>query len=152
MQLVRRRTQKKDEPYFGLSQLHQELGRIFDLPSSLRSLDLLEGAWTPAVDVYETKDAVRVKAEIPGMKKEDIDLAVQGDTLILRGERKEESERKDENYYRVERTYGQFQRAITLPCPVKAEEVKAAYKDGILEVNLPKKEEAKPKQIQVEVK
>ncbi len=140
----------------GLSQLYHELDRMFD-PSShglamSRGLGLLEGAWSPAVDVIDEKDHLRVKAELPGLKKDEIDVTVQGDTLILRGERKQEFDEKKKNYHRVERFYGQFHRAISLPSPVEAGQVKASYKDGVLEVVLPKKAEAKPRQIAVEVK
>jgi len=118
----------------------------------VRTFELLESAWTPAVDVFEDKENVRVRAELPGLKKNDIELSVQGDTLIIKGERKQENEGKKENYHRKERVYGQFHRVIGLPVSVKANEVKATYKDGILGVMLPKKEEAKARQIQVEVK
>jgi HSP20 family protein len=139
-----------------LSQLYRELDDFFDLtgsrwPSPFRTFGLLEGNWSPAVDLYDDKETVRVRAELPGLKKNDINVSVHGDTLILEGERKQEFEEKKENYHRIERTYGQFHRAITLPSPVNATAVKATYRDGILEVVLPKKEEAKPKQIEIEV-
>lgn len=151
------RTSAPADLFGGLSQLHRELDRIFDFegsrwPAPFRTFGLLEGAWTPAVDVHEDKEAVRVKAELPGLKKSDMELTVQGDTLLIRGERKHESEEKKENYHRVERVYGQFHRAIPLPAPVKADAIRATYKDGVLEVVLPKKEEAKARQIQVDVK
>lgn len=154
MQLMKR--SRTPDLFEGLSQIHRELDRMFDFterwPTPFRTFGLLEGTWTPTVDVYEDKDNVHIKAELPGLKKEDIEISVQGDTLILKGERKSESEEKKENYYRVERVYGQFHRAISLPAPVKSEEVKATYKDGILDIVLPKKEEAKAKQIQVNIK
>lgn len=140
----------------GLSQLYRELDRMFDpssrWPVASRELDLLESAWSPAVDVMDEKDAIRVKAELPGLKKDEIDVAVQDNTLILKGERKQEFDEKKKNYHRVERFYGQFHRAISLPSPVEAGQVKASYKDGVLEVVLPKKAGGKPRQITVDVK
>jgi HSP20 family protein len=140
------------EVFGGLSQLRRELDDIFELGGPFRSFGLLEGSWAPLIDMSETKDQILVRAEIPGMKKEEIDVQVQNDTLIIQGERKRESEEKKENYRRVERSYGRFHRAIGLPSEVKADQIKATYKDGILDISLPKKEESKPKQIQVEVK
>jgi HSP20 family protein len=156
MQIIKYPNQTSDL-FGGLSQLRRELDTMFDLPDSswsapLRTFGLLEGAWSPCVDVYNEKDSIRVRAELPGLKKDDIHLSIQGDTLILEGERKRESTQEDRNYHRVERTYGQFHRAISLPVAVNAAEIKASYQDGILDVVLPKKEEAKPKQIQVDVK
>lgn len=155
MQLTHYRQQAPDF-FSGLSQLHRELDRMFDFgherwPAPFRSFGLLEGPWTPAVDVYEDKDKIRVRAEVPGLKKDDIDLTIQGNTLILKGERKQEFDEKAENHHRVERVYGRFHRAIGLPSPVNPSEIKATYTDGILEVVLPKKEEAKPRQITVDV-
>jgi len=110
-----------------------------------------EVAWSPAVDVYETKDDIVVKAELPGVKPEDVEVSIVGDTLTLKGERRKEAEVREEGYYRIERSYGAFQRSLTLPSVVNAEKVKATYKDGLLEIKLPKKEEAKPKTVKVEV-
>lgn len=109
-----------------------------------------EGLWSPMVDVYETKDGIRLTAELPGVKQEDIQVAIEGDTLTLKGERKRETEVKEDQYYRIERSYGKFQRSILLPSVVDANQVKATYRDGVLEIQLPKKEEARPKAIKVE--
>jgi HSP20 family protein len=115
-----------------------------------RSSQLLSG-WTPAFDVYEDKDNVYVRAELPGMKKEDIELSLHNGSLSISGERKGEENLKEAEVYRSERFFGRFQRTITLPTPVAAEKIKAHYKDGILNVTLPKAEEAKPKHINVSV-
>jgi HSP20 family protein len=105
----------------------------------------------PAVDVYEEKDQVIVKAELPGMGKDDIQVNLTGTTLTLKGEKKKEEEIKEHDYYRCERSYGSFTRTVELPIEVKGEEVKASFKDGVLEIRLPKSEEARRKQIKVQV-
>ena len=106
--------------------------------------------WHPVVDIYETDSAVVLRAELPGVSKEDVHLEVRGHTLVLAGERKQEEEVKEENYYRVERSYGSFYRAFGLPSAVEASKVKASMKDGVLEITLPKAEEAKSKVISIE--
>jgi len=103
------------------------------------------------VDDFEDKDNVIVKAELPGMKKEDIEVTLAGDMLSISGERKEEKESKDAENYRSERYFGRFQRSVTLPHQVDPNKIQASYKDGILTVTLPKSEEAKRKQIEVKV-
>jgi len=113
---------------------------------------LISRAWAPAVDIYETDEKMVIKAELPGLRKEDVDIEVRDNTLTLRGERKFEKEIRRENYHRVERAYGSFQRSFTLPSTVKQEAIEAAFKDGILEISLPKAEEAKPKQIKIQAK
>jgi HSP20 family protein len=151
----RRRTETPDI-FGGLSQLRRELDEIFetgsDWMSPLRSSGLLEGAWSPLVDVFEDKNNVRVRAEMPGLKKEEIEVSVQGQMLILKGERRRELDENKNNVHRIERTYGRFHRTVSLPCQVNSDQVKATYKDGILDIALPKKEESKPKQIQVDGK
>jgi HSP20 family protein len=112
--------------------------------------EITQGAWAPPVDIYETAESIVLEAELPGMTKDDIVVEVKDNTLTLKGEKKFEREVKEENYHRVERSYGAFQRAFTLPLTVQQDKVKAKFKDGILEITLPKMEEAKPKQIKVE--
>jgi HSP20 family protein len=107
--------------------------------------------WAPAVDVSETEDEVIVKADLPGVKPEEIEINLVDNVLTIKGEKKRETEEKKENYYRVERYYGSFMRAIQLPSEVDVEKVKAQYKDGVLKVILPKKPEAKKKLIKVEI-
>lgn len=140
-------------PTFGrLSSLRDELDRLFESPFAemTRTSQLLSG-WTPALDVYEDKENFIVKAELPGMKKEDIEVSLHDGSLSISGERKSESKHEDAEVCRAERFFGRFQRAVTLPAPVAADKVKAQYKDGVLTVTLPKTEEAKPKQIDVSV-
>lgn len=105
----------------------------------------------PALDVYEEKDSVVVKAEIPGMKKEDVEVNLAGETLTIKGEKKEDKEVKEDDYHRRERSYGSFLRSVGLPCEVKSDEIKASFKDGVLEIRMPKTEEAKKKSISVKI-
>lgn len=140
-------------PNFGrLSDLRDEIDRLFDSPLNelTRTSQLLSG-WTPALDVFEEKDNFVVKTELPGMKKEDIAVSFQDGSLSISGERKSETQRNDAEVYRAERYFGRFQRTVTLPATVAADKIKAAYKDGVLTVTLPKTEEAKPKQIDVSI-
>jgi HSP20 family protein len=142
------------DPFRDLETIQSQMNKLFD--SSLvkwtdRDTGLLEGAWSPAVDIYDSKDAVMVRADMPGMKKEEIDISVHGDALTLKGEKKHEEEKKDKGFVRTERFYGSFNRAIRLPAEVDAEKVEANYKNGVLELRLPKKEEAKPKQIKIDI-
>jgi HSP20 family protein len=128
--------------------LREEFDRVFDTSfgSLLRPLGSLN-RWNPALDVYQNKDQYTVHAELPGLKKEEIAISLNGDTLTISGERKQET--NSEEASRNERFFGKFQRSVILPVPVNAEKVNANYKDGVLTVVLPKAEEAKPKQIPV---
>lgn len=140
-------------PSFGrLSDLRDEIDRLFASPLTelTRTSQLLSG-WKPALDVFEEKDNFVVKAELPGMKKEDIEVSFQNGSLSISGERKSETQHEEAEVYRAERFFGRFQRTVTLPASVAADKVKAAYKEGVLTVTLPKTEEAKPKQIDVAV-
>lgn len=140
-------------PSFGrLSDLRDEIDRLFDVPlAELTNPSRLLSGWNPALDVYEDKENFVVKAELPGMKKEDIEVSLHEGSLSVSGERKSESKHKDAEVYRAERFFGRFQRTVTLPTPIAADKVKAQYKDGVLTITLPKTEEAKPKQIDVSV-
>lgn len=140
-------------PGFGrLSDLRDEIDRLFESPLTelTRTSQLLSG-WTPALDVYEDKENFTVKAELPGMKKEEIEVSLHEGMLSISGERKSESKREEAEVHRTERFFGRFQRTVNLPAAVAAEKVKAAYKDGVLTITLPKTEEAKPKHIDVSV-
>jgi len=130
-------------PKFGrLANLQDEIDRLFESP--LRS-------WTPALDVHEDADNFIIRAELPGLKREDIEVSLQDGALVISGERKTEKADEGVEIHRQERYYGKFQRALTLPTPVAADKIKAQYKDGVLTVTLPKAEEAKPKKIDVNV-
>jgi HSP20 family protein len=130
------------------------MNRLFDisaLPGYGGREDRLLGVWSPPLDVFQDKDHVFVKCELPGMKKEDIQISLHENVLTVTGERKHEQEVKEGDSYRSERFFGRFHRGVTLPVPVQASNVTAQYKDGILTVTLAKAEEAKPKQIEVKV-
>ena len=111
-----------------------------------------EGFWAPLLDVEETRDEVTVRAELPGLNKEEIKLQVEGDLLVLSGERRAESESKEKTVHRLERVHGKFQRVLRLPSEVDGGRATAAYEAGVLTVRLPKREEAKPKEIAIEVR
>ena len=132
--------------------LKDEVNRLFDDFFSGGSLTMpLRGQWAPALDVSESDTHVIVKAEVPGMNGKDIEVTLTGDTLTIKGEKKEESSSKDQNYYRMERRYGSFQRVLSLPSSVDASKVAAEYKDGVLSIKMEKKEHSKPRNIQIKV-
>lgn len=140
-------------PFRQLSSLRDEIDRLFESPlTGFREGTQFLSGWMPPLDIFENKDHITVKAEVPGMKREDIDISLHDSVLTLSGERKSEETGSDAQTYRSERFLGRFQRTVTLPTPVDGAKVKANYKDGILTVILPKTEEAKPKQIEVNVK
>jgi HSP20 family protein len=130
-------------PSFGrLTNLQDELDRLFESPLT---------GWAPALDVQEDKDKFTIRAELPGLKREGIDVSLQDGALVISGERTSEKIEEGVEIHRQERFFGKFQRALTLPEPVAADKVKADYRDGVLTVTLPKTEEAKPKKIDVSV-
>ncbi len=140
-------------PFRHLSTLREEIDHLFESPLNALTSDSQQflNGWLPTIDLYEDKDHLTLKAELPGMKKEDIDISLHGDVLTLSGERKEEEVYDKAETYRAERFLGKFQRTMTLPVAVDASKVQASYRDGILTVTFPKSEEAKPKQIEVKV-
>ena len=142
MRLMRR--PRMDMP---ATRFRDELDRFFEQPDF--ALSDLFGGWTPAVDVLEDKDKLTVKAELPGFKREDINVSLHEDNLILSGERRCENEQKEGEFYRCERYYGRFHRSIPLPASVDMGKIDAKYRDGILTVTLPKAEKAKGKRIEV---
>ncbi len=129
--------------------LNRAFSEFFGQPGT--AVDTWERDWVPAVDVFEKDNEINLKAELPGLTKDDVDISIENNTLTISGEKKRESEVKDDNYHRVERSYGRFQRSFTLPQTIDAKNVKASFKDGILSVKLGKKEEAKPKKIDIQV-
>jgi HSP20 family protein len=133
-----------------LASLRDEMNRLFDFSWPSRDTGLFSG-WSPTLDVLDDKDNLVVKVELPGLKKEEINLSLHDGVLTISGERKREVEKKEGETFRSERYFGKFQRSVTLPAAVDSGKVNASYKDGILTVELPKAEEAKPKQIAVSV-
>lgn len=145
----------KRDPFSELRNLQDDFSRIFSstAPRFFGAEEgLLGGAWAPGVDIYEDQNAIVLEADLPGLKPGDFNLSIENYKLTLTGERKFESERKSDNWHRVERSYGSFTRAFSLPSTVNVEEVNAEFKDGVLRVTLPKREEVKARQIQVQVK
>lgn len=133
---------------------NQILARVFEPFSRFTASDeeLVSGTWAPPVDVAEAQDKIMVRAELPGMKQEDIQVEFQNGLLTIRGERKLDKDNSGVSFHRVERQYGNFIRSFTLPRTVDAEKITASYRDGVLELEVPKKEEAKPKQIRIDVR
>lgn len=154
MSLIRYQTPELSTwtPFDRLSSLRDEMNRLFDFDFPSRDTGLFSG-WSPALDVWDDKDSFVAKVELPGMKKEDINIALHDGVLTVSGERKHEHEvgSKEAGSFRSERYFGKFQRSVTLPARVDAANVKASYKDGVLTIELPKAEEAKPRQIEVSV-
>jgi HSP20 family protein len=141
------------EPFREFSTLQDRINRVFRDSYSGAAQDdsLTTSSFAPAVDVYEDEHKVTLKIEVPGIDEAGIDVRIENNTLTVHGERKIEKEEKEENYHRVERHYGSFTRTFTLPPTVDAEHVSATYDKGMLKIDLPKKAEAKPKQIKVSV-
>lgn len=143
----------KYNPFRELRTMQDQMNRMLDMAWNREfGEELKEGVWQPPVDIYEDDQSVVIKAEIPDVDQKDIDIRIENNTLTLRGERKHASEVKKENYYRVERYFGHFQRSFSLPSSIDQEKVQAACDKGILTITLPKRAEKKPKQISVEVK
>jgi HSP20 family protein len=137
------------EPFRELTALQSEVNRLF---SRAGGSDVAERqSWTPSVDVIETEDAIKLKAELAGMDPKDISIEVQDNVLTVSGERRFEDEVKEDKYYRIERRYGSFSRSLNLPMTADEDKIQAKYNDGVLEVTVPKAEIAKPKKIAVAI-
>jgi HSP20 family protein len=132
------------DPFSGLRLFEDAVTRLMSEPRANRP-------WSPSVDIFETEDALKLKADLPDVKTEDIDVRVEDQTLTLRGERKFEKDDSVKGYHRIERGYGEFVRSFAVPSTVDTEHVQADYKNGVLTVTLPKKEAAKPRQVKVVV-
>jgi HSP20 family protein len=149
MSLIRY-TNPELSPWSPIGNLRDHFGRLFDIAFPARSAESLTD-WTPALDVHEDKDKYLVALEVPGLKKEDISVAVHNGVLTISGERRNEKDVKEGTVHRTERFYGKFSRSVSLPSEVRTDKVTAAYKDGVLNVEIPKAEEAKPKTVEVKV-
>jgi HSP20 family protein len=142
------------EPLRELLSLQERMNRMFGEYRGASASDdewALGGSWAPAVDIYEQGSDIVLKAELPGVEPKEVDIRLENNVLTLRGQRKLENEVKKESYHRVERSYGSFSRSFTLPSVVDQGGIKAEFKDGMLKVVLPKREEAKPKQVEISV-
>lgn len=139
------------EPFRDLVTTQDRLNRLFNetMGRFVGTEGVRSGAWLPAVDIYENEQNIVLKAELPGVDPKDVEATVHEGTLYLKGERKYEKELKEENYHHVERAYGSFARSFELPASVDADKVQAEFKDGVLTLTVPKKEEAKAKKIKI---
>ncbi len=145
------RTLTRWEPFRGATSLQDQINRVFNDVLERTGEESSLTAWAPAVDIYETEHELVLKADLPDIDPKDLDIRVENNILTIRGERKFEKNVNEENYLRVERSYGSFTRSFTLANTVNAEAIKAAYENGVLTLSIPKREEAKPKQIKVSV-
>jgi len=137
-------------PFFGLRGLQDEMNRVFSDfydETSEKSMSVL----TPSVDFVDRPESFLVKVELPGVKREDVEITLKEDVLTIKGEKREEKEEEGENRYYVERSYGSFSRSLTLPSSIKYDKVNASFKDGVLEITLPKAEEEKAKKVEIKV-
>src|SRR5207253_9585327 len=139
------------DPFRDLRTLQEEVNRLFSNNASPAFADegIGRGAWSPNVDIYENKDQIILEAELPGMNRDDFDLTVENNVITLRGERHFEKKDEADNYHRVERSYGSFTRSFTLPQTVSADGAAAEYRNGVLRVTLPKREETKARRIEI---
>ena len=142
------------DPFKELSAIHERMNQLFDetfLPARASEAAPAAAMWSPAVDIYESGDEIVVKAEVPGIDRDAVAVEVKDGILTLRGERKFEKEESEENYHRIERSYGTFVRSFALPSSTDPDKVEAALRDGVLEVRIGKKEQAKPRKVKVAV-
>jgi HSP20 family protein len=139
------------EPFRNFSTLQDQVNRLFETSFPGRAENSELTTWAPAVDIYETENELVIKADLPEIDEKGLDVRVENNMLTIRGERKFDEKVKEDNYLRIERTYGSFSRSFSLPNTVNTEAIKADYKNGVLTVELPKRAEMKPKQVQVNV-
>jgi HSP20 family protein len=139
------------DPYREIGSLPDRFTRLFGtaLPRRERDEEMSLGAWIPPVDIVEESDRILMTAELPGFKEDGVEIQMEGGVLTIRGERKSEVEKEGRTYHRMERSYGQFVRSFTLPNNVDRERIKASFENGLLKIEMPKREEAKPRQIKI---
>lgn len=145
-------TTHRHDPFQELTTLRNRMDRLFNRFPEEWEEPVLSGNWMPLTDIQETKDALMVKAELPGIEEKDINLEIEDNTLTISGERKLETKSEEKGFERIERAYGKFFRAFTLPPNVDTAKIVANYNNGVLAVTIPKKEEAKPKKIHLDIK
>jgi HSP20 family protein len=141
----------KYDPFREMRSLQDEVNRLFTSSFSRGSneSDLMRGAWSPQVDIFENRNEIVLEAELAGMKPEDVDISIENNVLTIHGERKFEKNDEDDNFHRVERSYGSFTRSFTLPPTVSSENANAEFENGVLRLKLLKREEAKPRRIEI---
>ena len=139
------------DPFHNLSTLQEQVNRLFEGSIPRRSDQSALTTWAPAVDIYETENELVLKADLPDVNEKDLDIRIESNILTIKGERKFEEKAKEDNYLRIERTYGSFSRSFSLPSTVDSGSIKAEYKNGVLTVELPKRAESKPRQVKINV-
>lgn len=139
------------DPFRDLVTMRERMNRWFEDMASSRGeeKDLVSSSWAPAVDIFETEKELILSAEIPGIEEKDIELKIEDNTLVIKGDRKFEKETKEENYHRIERSYGSFFRSFSLPSYVDLEKIEAEHENGILKIRMPKKTERKPRTVKI---
>lgn len=139
----------KYDPFREMRSLQDEVNRLFASSFNRNDNELMRGAWSPSVDIFENKDQIVLEAELPGMKADDVNISIENNILTIHGERKFEKKDEGDNFHRVERSYGSFTRSFTLPPTVSSENANAEFENGILRLTLAKREEAKPRRIEI---
>ncbi len=139
-------------PLINFANVQREFDRMLNRFSNDVRDEEVSNTLMPAADIVERENDFNIRIDLPGVDKKDVKIIVQNDVLTIKGEKKQESEKKDDNYFRVERSYGTFQRSFTLPASVASDKIDASYNNGVLTISIPKLEEAKPKEIEVKVK
>ena len=139
------------DPFRDLVTLREKMNRLFEdaVTSRGEERDMIASTWTPSVDIYETENSIVLSAEVPGIDEKDIEIKIEDNTLTIKGERKFEKETKEENYHRIERSYGSFYRSFTIPRQVDQDKINAEHDNGVIRITLPKKPESKPKTVKV---
>ena len=139
------------DPFRDLLTLREKMNRLFEDMFTSRSedKDLMASTWAPSVDIYETESELVMTAEVPGIDEKDVEIKIEDNTLTLKGERKFEKETKEENYHRIERSYGSFYRAFTLPNSIDPDKIHAEHENGILKITMPKRQELKPRKVKI---
>jgi HSP20 family protein len=140
----------KYDPFREIRNLQEEMNRLFASTFTRNAeTDLMSGAWSPSVDIFENQNEIVLEAELAGLKPEDVEISIENNVLTIRGERKFEKKEEGDNFHRVERSYGSFTRSFTLPPTVQTENVTAEFENGVLRLVLAKREEAKPRRIEI---
>lgn len=139
------------DPFRDLMTLRERMNRLFEDAVSGRGeeKDLVSSSWSPSVDIYEDENNLVLTAEVPGIEEKDIEIKIEDSTLTLKGERKFEKETKEENFHRIERSYGSFSRSFTLPHYIDQDKIEAEHENGILKITMPKKPELKPRKVKI---
>ena len=141
----------KWDPFRDLITLREKMNRLFEdaVTSRGEEKDLISSTWSPAVDIYENENELVLTAEVPGLEEKDVEIKIEDNTLSVRGERKFEKETKEENYHRIERSYGTFYRSFTLPNAIDQDKIQAEHENGVLKITMPKRTELKPRKVKI---